>query len=93
MRGKRGGLNVVFRVPKIAPLFSSLFFGWGERLSVGWKGKGEIQGSLRCGGKCAAFGRDDVAFGAGEQASAPATTTAAMAEIKVRRRQSMEEIV
>ena len=25
-------------------------------------GKSEIQGSLHCGGKCAAFGRDDVCF-------------------------------
>ena len=27
------------------------------------KGKSEIQGSLRCGGKSAAFGRDDVCVG------------------------------
>ncbi|OJV43050.1 MAG: hypothetical protein BGO25_06545 [Acidobacteriales bacterium 59-55] len=26
------------------------------------RGKGEIQGSLHCGGKSAAFGRDDVGF-------------------------------
>jgi hypothetical protein len=30
-------------------------------------GKGEIQGSLRYGGKCAAFGRDDVLFGRFEE--------------------------
>jgi hypothetical protein len=33
---------------------------------MGWwaEGKDEIQGSLHCGGKSAAFGRDDVILGA-----------------------------
>jgi hypothetical protein len=46
-----------------------IFGGWeggtgnGNSKSKGkGKGKGEIQGSLHCGGKCAAFGRDDVHF-------------------------------
>jgi hypothetical protein len=35
--------------------------------------KGEIQGSLHCGGKCAASGRDDVGFVVGGEEQATAT--------------------
>jgi hypothetical protein len=46
------------------------------KATVEAKGKSEIQGSLHCGGKSAAFGRDDVLFGWEKRtASAIARTT------------------
>src|SRR6266851_3481856 len=46
-----------------------MMFGWvGQRTSNG-HGEDEIQGSLRCGGKSAAFGRDDVCCGLGQRTS------------------------
>jgi hypothetical protein len=42
---------------------------WVHSLVDPEKGKSEIQGSLRCGGKCAASGRDDVRLWGGVRSS------------------------